>query len=132
MCLYFYVFMFQDWLGNLLFAYSIFSILSIIQILFFISILVLNQLENLLSHVPCCYIRDCQVGQVEVDGVQDQVGSYWYFGMEHWCFTKVVESGQAEVDGVQDQTNSTGCSVFSKFFIFISLSLLLFFLLFGI
>ena len=77
----------------------------------FFSILVLKQLENQLSKVPCCYIRDCQVGQAEVDGVQDQVGSYWYFGMEHCCFTKVVESGQAEVDGVQDQTNSPVSSV---------------------
>ena len=31
---FFYVFMIQDWLGNLLFAYSIFSILSIIQMYF--------------------------------------------------------------------------------------------------
>ena len=46
------------------------------------SILVLNQLENLLSQVSCCYFRDCLVGQAEVDGVQDQVGSYLCFGME--------------------------------------------------
>ena len=65
-------------------------------------------------------------GQVEVDGVQDQAGSDWCFGMEHWCITRFVESGQMEVDGVQDQANSTGFSVFSQFLYFIIIFLIVY------
>ena len=129
----FYVFMFQDWLGNLLFAYSIFSILSIIhviiQILFFYQYFSPKSVgKPVKSRSMLLYQRlpSWSSGGRWGTGPGWQLLIFWHGTL---MFYKFVESGQAEVDGVQDQTNSTGCSVFSKFFYIYFIIIIIIFLL---